>query len=150
MVFEAYAENEVLHQDGVELVCLLYAKAIEKIGVAADHLERGRIPERAAAVGHAMAIVVELQSSLDLDAGGEIAKDLARLYDYIQQRLLAANAEQQAEPLLEAGRLLETLHEGWRECSTELGREPTAARDEAHTGASAAEPESMNAHAWTL
>ncbi len=116
MVSDLYAENEILHQTGVELVCLLYSEAIARVTRAVDALETGQSQERGAAIGGAMAIIVELQGSLDKDAGGPIAKDLARLYDYIQERLLTGHAERKAEPLAEVRRLLQELLEGWHEC----------------------------------
>ena len=115
MVAQAYVENDIYSQDGMELVCLLYVKALEKVSDACAHLSAGRVKERGGAIGDAMAIVVELQSSLDFERGGEIARSLAELYGYIQQRLLEANVRQSREPLEEARRLLSTLFEGWCE-----------------------------------
>jgi flagellar protein FliS len=120
MAASIYAENNILHQTGVELVCLLYAESISRISLALEALDRNEIPERAAAVGSAMAIVVELQSSLDIEAGGQIAKDLALLYDYIQDRLITGHAEQQSEPFVQARQILETLLDGWHECRAAL------------------------------
>lgn len=115
-----YAENEILHQTGVGLVCLLYSEAIARVTRALDALETGQAQERGAAIGGAMAILVELQGSLDQEAGGQIAKDLARLYDYIQERLITGHAERNAVPLVEARRLLQELLEGWQECRAAL------------------------------
>ncbi len=149
MIAHAYVENDVLSQDGVELVCLLYAKALERIREAASHLEAKRIKDRAAAIGEAMAIVVELQSSLDFERGGELARTLAELYAYIQQRLTEANGSQQPEPLREADRLLETLFEGWREaCEASLA--PGAALEEDMARADSPGGLTPPTHCWTL
>jgi flagellar protein FliS len=114
----AYLENDVLSMDPLDLTRLLYAKAIERLNQARQHLERGRIRERSEAIAHAQEIVIELQASLNGDAG-EIAESLAALYGYIQLRLGDANARQERAPLDEAARLLETLYEGWKECRLE-------------------------------
>ena len=79
MYAEAYVQNDVHHQDPVELVRLLNSKAIAKLGEALDHLAAGRIPERSMAVAHASSVILELQGSLDAERGGEIAASLARL-----------------------------------------------------------------------
>jgi flagellar protein FliS len=110
-----YAENDILHQSGVELVCLLYSEAIARISSALDRLETSQSQERGAAIGGSMAIIVELQGSLDEDAGGQIAKDLSRLYDYIQDRLITGHAERSAEPLIDARNVLRILLEGWHD-----------------------------------
>jgi flagellar protein FliS len=60
-------------------------------------------------------IIVELQGSLNLEAGGDHAKNLDRLYDYYLRRLLEANLKKQADPLLEVERLVRTLRDGWAE-----------------------------------
>lgn len=120
MAAHIYAENDILHQTGVELVCLLYSEAIARVSRALDSLEASRSKERGAAIGGAMAIVVELQGSLDEEAGGQIAKDLARLYDYIQDRLITGHAQRAAEPLVEVRDLLQNLLAGWHECRAVL------------------------------
>lgn len=146
MYAEAYVQNDVHHQDPVELVRLLYSKAIAKLGEALGHLAAGRIPERSMAVAHASSVILELQGSLDAEHGGEIAASLARLYDYMQERLALANAQQLSEPLEECRDLLSTLLEGWRACNTELEAEP-----EAGAAPPAVEPEAADAgRAWTL
>ena len=61
--------------------------------------------------------VVKLQASLDPQGGGEIARGLAELYAYIQERLVEANAEQKLAPLEEALNLLSIVHEGWKEAA---------------------------------
>ena len=144
MAASIYAENNILHQTGVELVCLLYAECITRISLAIDAFENDRPAERAAAVGGAMAIVVELQTSLDLEAGGQIAKDLARLYDYIQDRLITGHAEQDRKSFEQARQVLETLLEGWQECRTSLAEAESDAFVEAVPAGDGAP------RAWTL
>jgi flagellar protein FliS len=110
--YAAYMETTVLSASPLELVCMMYAGAIEAVRDARRHLAAGRIAERSAAVTHAVEIVTELNRSLDLSAG-ELAVKLAALYDYIQRRLLDANFRQADDGLAEALSLLETLAEGW-------------------------------------
>jgi flagellar protein FliS len=143
MTARIYAENDILHQSGMELVCLLYSGAIARISRALDSLETGQERDRGRAIGGAMAIIVELQGSLDPEAGAQIAKDLARLYDYIQDRLITGHAEGNAKPLLDARSVLQTLLEGWHEGRAALDApvrrpiEDLAAADDRH-------------RAWTL
>jgi flagellar protein FliS len=143
MVAQIYAENDILHQTGVELVCLLYSEAITRVSRALDKLEASQSQERGDAIGSAMAIIVELQGSLDEDAGGQIAKDLARLYDYIQDRLITGHAERTAEPLVEARNLLQDLLEGWHECRAALDEPPQEPVEELAAAGN-------SGRAWTL
>ncbi|NGO90947.1 MAG: flagellar protein FliS, partial [Halomonas sp.] len=51
----------------------------------------------------------------DQEKGGEIAEQLASLYDYIARLLLAANLRNDEESLDQAERLLEDIASAWRE-----------------------------------
>jgi len=122
MYSHEYVDNEVLNVQPLELVCLLYSKAIEKLNQARQHLAVGRIQQRCEAIARAMEIVAELQGSLNAEAGGEVARNLDRLYIYVQERLVEANTQQAEAPLAESVRLLTTLHEGWKECRDKSAR----------------------------
>lgn len=110
----AYLESRILSADPVELVCILYEHAILAVEDARECIGRGDIAARSKAISKAIAIVGELESSLDHKGGGEVARNLARLYQYIRIRLLAANSKQDAGPLVEVERLLNTVAEAWR------------------------------------
>lgn len=138
MVAYEYVENDDPAKDPVELVCLLYLKAIEKLNQARAYPEAGRVEERGRAVAHAMSIVIELQGTLDFEQGGEVATDLARLYDYIQRRLVEAISSRDAAPLEQAAAVLSILHQGWKESNEQLRAErvPAAVPAEAEPPAS--------------
>lgn len=110
----AYVDNETLNVEPVELICLLYAKAIEKLNHGKDCFRAGRTREGNEAIAFAMEIIVELQGALS-EEGGEIATNLADLYDYVQNRLIEALGRTQTAPVDEAVRLLSILLEGWKE-----------------------------------
>ena len=116
--YSAYLESSVLTAAPLQLVHLAYQGTIEAVMRARRHLADGNIPERAQAITKAQLILVELTRSLDLTRGGEVAKQLSSLYDYMLRRLREANFEQKDEPLADVQRLLETLGEAWRELAT--------------------------------
>jgi flagellar protein FliS len=109
-------EAKVLSADPVELVCLLYRGAIDAVEQARQELRAGNIESRGRAITKAMDILSELIQSLDRKQGGEFALTLLELYDYIQKLLHAAHRDQSGHPLDEAGRLLNTLLQGWEAC----------------------------------
>ncbi len=119
-MYARYLENQVLGAEPVELVQMLYGGAIDALRQGRGYLAQGRIAERAATISKAMQIIVELQSSLDMEQGGEIAVGLAQLYIYIQERLIEANGEQKKAPLEEALSLLLILEEGWNEALQQM------------------------------
>lgn len=118
MSLAAYQNSQdldVLSATPMQLVRMLYVGAIGSIQSACDHLRNGDIRERSRQITKACSIIEELTLSLDKERGGQVALDLTELYVYLHKRLIAANIEQQMEPMIEVKRLLETLLEAWRE-----------------------------------
>ncbi|MBL8293699.1 MAG: flagellar export chaperone FliS [Bryobacterales bacterium] len=114
-VRQAYLESEILQADPLRLVQLLYRGAIEAVGKARLHLQRGEIKARSAQITKAMDILAELASSMDLERGGDLAKNLVMLYDYMIAQLQTANFQQVEGPLVEVEKLLTTLAEAWEQ-----------------------------------
>lgn len=114
-----YLEAEVLGANPLELVNLLYRGAIESVGAARRHLAAnampGAISARSRQITRAWDILQELSGTLDHGPGGELSRNLAELYAYIQLRLLEGNGQQVDAPLAEAEALLTTLADAWKE-----------------------------------
>ena len=106
-------EIRVLSATSLELVAILYEGAIGAVRAAREHLAAGRIHERARAVSKAVNILIELNRSLNLEAGGELSKRLAGLYDFMQRTLLDANFRQTDDGLATTESLLVSLHQAW-------------------------------------
>lgn len=116
--YERFLETEVLTADPLALVRMLYRGAIEATVSARQHLAAGRIAERTHQIAKTHAILHELTRSLDPGAGGELAKNLRELYDYMQRQLNAASIHQQDPPLAEVEKLLRDLLSAWQEIAT--------------------------------
>ena len=121
---DAYLESRVMAADPVELIRMLYQAAIDSVQAARRHLAAGEIAERSNAIGHAIAVVSELDASLDHQAGGRLSRGLAELYTYMRRRLTEANLRQEDGPLAESEWLLATLLEGWRRVSVSSPEPP--------------------------
>ena len=118
-MYNSYLEAEVLTADPIKLVKMLYHGALDATMSARAHLLARDIRARSKSITKAHSILIELSNSLDLSQGEEIGANLARLYEYMQIRLLDANREQRDEPLAEVERLLKTLLEAWENCPSE-------------------------------
>ena len=110
----AYRQTEVQASSPLELVVMLYDGALRFTAEARVAIERGDIAARRLAVDRALAIIIHLQSTLDLEQGGAIAADLHRLYDYVSRRLLDASMQNAVAPLDDARKVLQSLREGWQ------------------------------------
>lgn len=110
----AYRQTEVQSRSPLELVVLLYDGALRFLAAARDGFERGDIPARRQATSRLLAIISELQATLDVERGGDVAASLDELYAYMTQRIVDATVSHSAAPLEDVRRLLETLREGWQ------------------------------------
>lgn len=97
------------------VIVKLYEGALRFIRNAKRHQEAGEIAGRATSIAKSLAIVNELQHSLNLEQGGDIARNLDALYFYVTDCLLEANVRGTEQPLDAASMVLSTLNEAWVE-----------------------------------
>lgn len=117
---QTYRTNAVLTASPGQLVLMLYDGALKAIAIARDALEQpGEDLARIEVVNHqlqkAQNILLELQDGLNLEAGGEFAQTLYRLYDYHYRRLLEANLRKDIAPVIEVEGLVRSLRDAWAE-----------------------------------
>ena len=108
-----YRQTQVQSRTPLELVVMLYDGALKFLHLTREAAERRDLPARRDASSRALAIVSELQSTLNMAEGGEIAERLDALYGYVNMRILDAARENSVTPLDDAIRVLETLRESW-------------------------------------
>lgn len=109
----AYRRTEVQSRTPLELVVMLYDGALRFTVIAHEATLRRDIRARHDATSRLLGIIAELQNTLDLERGGEVAASLDGLYDYMSRCVLDATSRNDAAPLAEVRRLLETLRDGW-------------------------------------
>ncbi len=107
-------ESSITAADPHKLISMLYQGALQAITNAKNGILRNDIPGKGASISKAMAIIGEgLHASLDKSVGGELAQNLASLYDYMVYRLFAANLNNDVVALDEVSRLLSDLKDAW-------------------------------------
>lgn len=123
-----YERTQVVTSSGVQLVVLLYDGAIQSIEMARREIQVHNVREKARHLGRAIAIVGELNSVLDCEQGGDIARSLRRLYDYILMELVETNIRNNEQRLDGPLRCLATLREAWREVAAQQQIQPAGVR----------------------
>lgn len=98
-----------------QLIDLLLQGARSHIAAAQGNIQRQQVSEKGEHIGKAIGIIEGLRTSLNHEKGGEIAGNLDKLYDYIQQILLKANIDNNAELLVQCNGLLAQIHQAWQE-----------------------------------
>jgi flagellar protein FliS len=99
--------------DPHQLVSMLMDGALDRLVSAKGCIERNEIVAKAGLLHRVGAIIDELRSSLDHSAGGEIAANLDRLYDYMTRRVLSANLNNDVAAIDETVRLLREVRAAW-------------------------------------
>ena len=120
-------ETAVETADSHRLIAMLLEGAIERIGRAKAHLERGETARKGEQIGLAVSIIEGLRTALDHERGGEIAANLEALYDYMERRLTEGNLRNDASALEEVAGLLAQIRDAWAAVPGLLAREARAA-----------------------
>jgi flagellar secretion chaperone FliS len=121
-----YKQTAVKTANRGQIVIMLYEGAIQNVKKATIAVEKKDIKTKGMAIGKAHDIINELLNTLDFEVGGQIAKDLERLYNFMTEQLVKANLDSSKEPLQTVQKLLETLLEGWKGAVDTAPRTPTA------------------------
>ena len=138
----ALAYRQVGVQSGVDgasphmLIKMLFDGLVQSLNAARGALQRGDIEEKGRQIGKAVRILDEgLKSGLNPVQGGDIAGNLAALYDYCVGRLTLANVRNDAALVEEVVRLIAPVAQSWNDIAA--GAAPSAAAVNAPAAAAA-------------
>ena len=111
---EAYLETAVTTQSKGPLIVMLYDGAIKFLKMAIKEIEAKNHEAKSKYLNKAENIINELNVTLDMDAGGEVALNLRKLYMFMIRHLHEANIKQDTGKIDEVVKLLEELNQGWK------------------------------------
>jgi flagellar protein FliS len=117
----AYRETRVRTASQGTLIVMLYDEVIKQMGAAIALFDNGAIKspgtieELNTHVIKSQEIITELMASLDMQAGGEIAKNLLALYTYFNQQLVEGNIEKKVEKFEFVRNMMDQLRSAWVE-----------------------------------
>ncbi len=95
------------------LIQMLMEGGLTRIAQARGAMERQQTAMKGELIGKAIGIIGGLRDGLNLEQGGEVAANLDRLYEYMVNRLLEANVQNDMAPLDEVAGLLRNVKSGW-------------------------------------
>jgi len=116
----AYRETKVKTASQGSLILMLYTEGIKQVNLAIEKMNVPKIPagdieKINTHILKAQNIITELMASLDLEAGGDIAKNLLSIYSYFNHQLLTANLKKDYKPLLDVKNMMEELQSVWKQ-----------------------------------
>ncbi len=121
--YNAYKKASVNTASQAELVVLLYEGAVKKLTSASSKFAPdGKLPVAniesfSKDVLRAQEIITELQVSLDMEKGGEIARNLMSLYLFFNDQLRNANISKNKEKIDFVLNMMRQLTDSWRQAA---------------------------------
>lgn len=111
--FDQYNRSSIETAGKLDLIIMCYERAILFIRQAKDNLRNGETEKKAYKIQKVLDIINELQSSLNFDKGGIIAKNLDSLYSYITKRIILADIQKNHGIFDECIKILTELKSAW-------------------------------------
>ena len=96
-----------------KLISMLLKGATDALAQAIGAIGRKDFEGKSKKISKATEIILNLQTYLDREKGGEVADNLNELYTYMVKALIDANRTNDLEKLREVSGLLDTVAEGW-------------------------------------
>lgn len=111
----AYQTVQVTTTDRGRLLLMMYEGAIKFLRQSKAGLDANDIAKFCRFLSKAQAIIAELMNTLDFEKGGDIARDLDRLYDFMLFYLTEANLNRDGKRIVKVIGLLDTIYSAYKE-----------------------------------
>lgn len=108
-----FYQQEVNSASPLKLVIMLYDGADRFLTNALISMRNREYNAQNENLQKAQRILLELMSTLDMDQGGEISKNLLALYTYCVNQLVEANIYDQEEPIKRVQKIMGDLKSSW-------------------------------------
>jgi flagellar protein FliS len=109
-----------------KLVQIMFEHILSQLAIAQGCMQRikGNVPlkevkAKGAAIGKAVRLISQLDATLDMERGAEIAQNLRNLYLYMLDRLTVANVTNDAAIVAEVSQLVGRIKSGWDQIVTD-------------------------------
>ncbi len=112
---DQYKQMQIKTANPGKLLLMLYQGAAKFMKLAKKNIKEGKIEESHKNIIKAQNIILELQSTLNKEQGGEIALQLESLYDFIYRELIQANLNKNTKHLDNVIPLVEELFVTYKE-----------------------------------
>lgn len=114
---KAYFNTKVTTTTQEDIVVLLFEGAIKFLEQAKMLIQEKNYQDKGNAITRALDILAELDGSLNVEKGGEMAQNLHAIYLFCQSRLLMANLRMDTEIIDEVIGMLKTVGSAFGEIS---------------------------------
>lgn len=110
-----YRQLSVQGATPLGLVVMLFDGAIAVLLRAIDAIKAHDIEEKCRHLNRALAVIIQLEGTLNFQQGGEIARNLESFYAYSRDQVMKANIQNSADILRALTEHWATLRDAWQE-----------------------------------
>lgn len=110
-----YKKLEVTSTNRLNLVVMLYDAAIASLKQAQECHQRNDLIKRNSFVSRAQLIITEMNNSLNMEQGKEIAETLSKIYNFLNRHLNEVNTDNDIHKVGQALNILINLSDAWKE-----------------------------------
>lgn len=110
---QSYQKTKVVTADPGKLVLMCYEGAIGQLKIAIKKYQEKEYEGKCKAIAKAEDIIDELRCSLNFEKGGDIARNLESLYNYMTRKMLQSDVNKDIDGLNEVVHILEELKSAW-------------------------------------
>ncbi|MGO9993977.1 MAG: flagellar export chaperone FliS [Steroidobacteraceae bacterium] len=112
--------GQVTDASPTRLVQIMFEHILSNLATAQGCMERiknnlpwNEVVVKGKAMGKAVRLIGQLDATLDMEKGGQIAENLHNLYLYMLGRLTTANADNDVQIVIEVANLVRKIKSGW-------------------------------------
>lgn len=130
--YAAYQTANVRTASQGQLVVLLYEGAVKELTSAASlfnddgKIDAPNIEKFGNCIQKSQAIITELEVSLDMEKGGNVAQNLMALYAYFNSELLSAGINLDKAKVTFVSNMMSELLSSWRQIAASTANVPVA------------------------
>ena len=110
-----YRQTQIETAPKEEILLMLYDGAVRFLLQAKEGFAEKNIEKQHNNIIKVQNIITEFESTLDMEAGGEFAKNLFNLYEFMSAQLLIANVKKDERALDIVIKHMTSLRDTWRE-----------------------------------
>ncbi|MGC9195281.1 MAG: flagellar export chaperone FliS [Syntrophobacteraceae bacterium] len=121
-VSNLYSQTAIQTADPLQLIILCYDAAISDLKQAKELHQKSEMNEAYRSIRHAQDVITELLVGLDYERGGDIARDLNRIYNFVIRQLIGINSRKDVALYDELVRILSNLRDGWQTLKLSSGQ----------------------------
>lgn len=106
-------ESEITVASPHRIIQLMFAGALQRLAQSRYAIEQNDLANKGIYINKAIGIITGLSNSLNMDEGGQIAKNLSELYDFMLRKISEANLNNDTKAIDDVCDILRTIKEGW-------------------------------------